>query len=53
MSSYDQITFSCFQNCYRREMASRDALHQPAGVFANYRLLTGMLQVRILFGEPH
>jgi hypothetical protein len=52
-SGYDQITFSCFHNCYRREMASRDALHQPAGVFMSNWLLTGMLQVRILFGEPH
>ena len=52
-SGYDQITFSCFQNCYRREMASGAALHQPSGVFASNRLLTGMLQFRILFGEPH
>src|SRR5215472_17669546 len=53
LSGYDRITFACFHNCRRRVMASWDALHQPTGVFVSARLLTEMLQVRILFGEPH
>ncbi len=53
MSGYDQITFSCFRIFQLCELASHGASNQPTGVFASNRLLTGMLQVRILFGEPN
>ncbi len=42
MYGYDRITFSRFYNCY----------YQPTGVFPINCLLTGRLQVRILFEEP-
>ncbi len=52
-SGYDQTTFSCFRIFQLSELASHGASSQPTGVFTINRLLTGMLQVRILFGEPH
>jgi hypothetical protein len=50
--SYDQITFSCFRIVTLLELASQAALNQPTGVFVTDWLLTGRLQVRILFEEP-
>jgi hypothetical protein len=49
---YDQLTFSCFQILYRCELASQATINQLTGVFATDWLLTGRLQVRILFEEP-
>jgi hypothetical protein len=52
MYSNDRITFSSFHILQLYELAFQAAAHQPTGVFVTDRLLTGGLQVRILFEEP-
>ena len=50
---YDQITFLCLQFYRWYELASQAAVNQPTGVFVVDCLLTGRLQVRILFEESN
>jgi hypothetical protein len=52
MYNYDRITFSSFHILQLCELASQAALNQSTGIFVTVWLLTGRLQVRILFGEP-
>jgi hypothetical protein len=49
---YDRITFSSFHILQLCELASQAVTKQPTGIFVTGRLLTGRLQVRILFEEP-
>ena len=49
---YNRIAFSCFHIVKLLELASQADLHQTTGIFVTGWLLTGTLQVRILFEEP-
>ena len=51
MYHYDQITFPCFHIATLLELPSQTTMNQPTGIFVIHCLLTGRLQVRILFEE--
>jgi hypothetical protein len=51
MYDYDRITFRCSNILQLSELTSLEVGNQPTGVFLSFWLLTGRLQVRILFEE--